>query len=404
MYEEEIIDTWRTAVPASHIAFYTLSPVLVLSILSTLNINVLGTKVKQVISIPFLICLLVMPYRYRDFENSVFCIFCQVISFTMFQRFIDIFLIHPVIYKKDAYISASEFNAELLFSIRANNRHKPNDEKKVYLKSKKFYHLFPSIILNAIGYDIVVSWIKTFTSKDIFEMQKYHPIQTFLVCCSGIMLLTFTYNMFGKIMQLFYCILFDHGLYAPEEWRNMMETPIFGTSIEDVWSYRWHRILRPAWVSFAYKPVYFLVREGTNKKPKYRLLAISLASLSVFIASGFTHEYAALCNAGWKIYSERFMGQQIIFFGIQGLVIIMEKIIAILLKPYLPSSFVNSPLALLLRHIYVLSVANWTFPYFINSFAHWGFYKLGNFTPLEPILRHYLASTPFLRKYCGSNI
>ncbi|KAI9487648.1 MAG: hypothetical protein EXX96DRAFT_647277 [Benjaminiella poitrasii] len=401
MYKDEIADTWRTVVPASHLAFYTLSPVLVLFILSTLSLNVLGTKVKQIISIPFLAYSVIMPYRYRDFENSPLCVFCQMIPFTMFLRFLDIFWIHPVIYKKDAYISTSELASELWSSIRINKNSKANKENAKPSKKKRFYHLFPAIILNAVGYDIVIAWIKTFTAQDVFKMQRLHPIQAFLFCCAGITLITTLFNFVGKIIQLVYCIVVEHGTYDPAEWRNIMDDPLLGTSVEDVWSHRWHRIFRPAWVSCAYKPVYFLIREGTNKKQKYKSLAIIIASLSVFAMSGITHEYAALCNSGWRIYSERFMGQEMKFFGLQGIIIILEKILAIYVKPHLPPSVVNSSLVLLLRRVYILLVANWTFPYFVNSFAHWGFCKFQNFTPVEPILRNYLISSPYLIQYCG---
>jgi hypothetical protein len=178
----------------------------------------------------------------------------------------------------------------------------------------------------------------------------------------------------------------------------MMDYPLLGISLDEIWSHRWHRVLRPAWVSSAYKPVFFLIRQWTQHKP----LAIGLAAMAVFVASGITHEYAVLCNSGWQLYRQQFMGQEMIFFGLQGILVILEKIAQVVLKPVVPSAVVKSPLTRMLRHIYVLGVAYVTFPYFINSFAHWGFYKLGSLTPVEPLLTKYVASQPYLRQFCGS--
>ncbi|KAI8353991.1 hypothetical protein BD560DRAFT_408093 [Blakeslea trispora] len=181
-----------------------------------------------------------------------------------------------------------------------------------------------------------------------------------------------------------------------------MEYPLISVSLEEVWSIRWHKVLRPAWIACAFKPVYFLVRKSTNESPRGKQLAIALGSLSVFLASGFSHEYAALCNAGWYAYREHFMGQEMLFFGLQGVFVIVEKVLGHWLSKVLPLSVRRSPIILLLRNLYVLGVGLFTFPYFINSFAHWGFWKFNNLTPVEPLVRKILIETPYLKQFCGS--
>ncbi|OBZ86624.1 hypothetical protein A0J61_05326 [Choanephora cucurbitarum] len=391
----EITDTWRTVIPVQKLVLYTFSPIFLLVLLSITPTSTIGTRLKQALSIPLMASLLILPLIYRDEINSPVCIFCQMIPVTMFQRFSDVFWLGPLLYKKEAYASLDELNNELWSCVR--NTKTKGEEKKI-VKNKRFYHLFPSLLLNAIGFDIVIAWVKTFTAKDVYEMEANPSVKYFMFFSSGVMLLTTLFNLVGGCMQLFYSIFVDRGLYAPEEWRDLMEYPLISVSLEEVWSIRWHKVLRPAWIACAFKPVYFLVRKSTNQKQ----LAIALASLAVFLASGFSHEYTALCNAGWHAYREHFMGQEMIFFGLQGVFVIIEKAIGQWLSTVLPLSVRRSPLVLLLRNVYVLGVGLVTFPYFINSFAHWGFWKFDNLTPVEPFVRKLLIETPYLRQFCGS--
>ncbi|KAI8082597.1 uncharacterized protein B0P05DRAFT_537687 [Gilbertella persicaria] len=394
----DIVDTWRTVISPQRLALYTLFPIFCLLILAITPPQFMGTRLKQVISFPLMASLLINPFSYRDEINSPFCLFCQMIPVTMFQRFSDIFWIQPWLYKKESYVSIAELNHEIWSSVRKA----PKKDAKQPIKDKKFYHLFPSMLLNAIGFDMAIAWVKTFTAKDVYEMEANPSIKYFMFFCAGIMLMTTLFNLVGNMMQLCYSVFVDNGDYAPEEWRNIMEYPLAGTSLEDIWSHRWHKVLRPAWVACAFKPVFFMVRKSTNNSPQGKQLAIALASLSVFLASGIAHEYVALCNTGWSIYKEHFMGQEMLFFGLQGILVIIEKALGMWLKTVLPASFIRSPLVLMARNAYVLSVGLATFPYFINSFADWGFWKFDNLTPIEPLLRQYLIQTPYLRPFCGS--
>jgi hypothetical protein len=185
------------------------------------------------------------------------------------------------------------------------------------------------------------------------------------------------------------------------EWRNIMNYPLLGTSLEDVWSHRWHRVLRPAWIASAYKPVYFITRQWI---PKNRQLAVGLASMAVFVASGLTHEFVVLCNAGWQDYKETYIGQQMFFFGIHGVIVVLEKMAALIYKRILPKSIIESHLVKVLLNLYVITVATSTFPYFINGFARWGLWRIDSLTPLEPVVQAYIASNPYLRQFCGSRL
>ncbi|GAN06649.1 hypothetical protein MAM1_0131d06136 [Mucor ambiguus] len=337
-----------------------------------------------------------------DENDDMFCVLCQALPFAAFQRLCDIYWIHPFLYKKDAYLSASDLNAEMWSCIRRDKKVDTKTEKQPTLKDKKFYHLFAPILLNALAYDVCISYLKTFTSQDVLEIQKSHPLQAFIFFFVGITFMTVLFNMFGSIMQLIYCIVVEHGSYASNEWRNLMNYPFLSISLEDLWSHRWHRIFRTAWVNSAFKPVHYSIRQITNKSPKFKHLAIALANLAVFVASGITHEYIVICNAGWTLYTQRYMGQEMTFFVLHGVLVVVEKTMAFFLEPMLPTSVTQSPIIKLARHVYVIYISYITFPWFINSFAPWGLFKLPSFTPLGPVLDGYLATTPYLLQYCGS--
>lgn len=182
----------------------------------------------------------------------------------------------------------------------------------------------------------------------------------------------------------------------------MMNYPFLSISLEDLWSHRWHRIFRAAWVTSAFKPVYYSIRQITQKSPKFKHLAIGLANLAVFVASGIIHEYIVLCNAGWTLYTEKYMGHEMSFFALHGVLVVVEKTMGHFLEPMIPKSIAKSPITRFARHFYVIYISFVTFPWFFNCFAPWGLFKLQSFTPLGPIIDNFLAATPYLRQYCGS--
>lgn len=65
-----------------------------------------------------------------------------------------------------------------------------------------------------VAYDIVAAWAKTFSEEDIIEFEKGYTVQYFLFFLAVIIALTTLMNFVGKILQLFYCIIVDHGYYA----------------------------------------------------------------------------------------------------------------------------------------------------------------------------------------------
>lgn len=66
----------------------------------------------------------------------MFCVLCQALPFAAFQRLSDIYWIHPFLYKKDAYLSASDLNAEMWSCIRRDKKVDAKTEKHATAKDK----------------------------------------------------------------------------------------------------------------------------------------------------------------------------------------------------------------------------------------------------------------------------
>lgn len=394
-------DRGRKILSYTEFALYSLIPILSLFVMASTPTHILNTKIKQALSFPLLISLVVVPYIYKDPINGTFSMFYQVVPFALFLRFLDIFWITPILYKKECYIPNSVLSDEFWSSVRIKERRdsEKGSKPKALVKDRRFYHLFAPIFLNMVAYDIVAAWAKTFSEEDILEFEKGYTVQYFLFFLAVVIALTTLMNFTGKILQMLYCIVVDRGYYAPGEWRNVMEHPLLGDTLEEVWSRRWHRNMRSAWVASAFKPVHFI----TSKYSKNKYLATGLASFAVFIVSGLTHEYAILCGSGWEYYRKHFIGDQVIFFCINGVLVVFEKTLGSIYKKMLPQSLIKSFPVRILLHIYVLGLASWTFPYFINGFAHLGLYNLNQISSfIEPAVRQFLSSSPVLRQFCGS--
>lgn len=67
---------------------------------------------------------------------DMFCVLCQALPFAAFQRLSDIYWIHPFLYKKDAYLSASDLNAEMWSCIRRDKKVDAKTEKHATAKDK----------------------------------------------------------------------------------------------------------------------------------------------------------------------------------------------------------------------------------------------------------------------------
>ncbi|KAI9306476.1 hypothetical protein BJ944DRAFT_48330 [Cunninghamella echinulata] len=184
-----------------------------------------------------------------------------------------------------------------------------------------------------------------------------------------------------------------------------MEDPILSSSLDQVWSYRWHQLFKSSWLALPFRPVFIVSQRLLAKRTKYYVgISLFMASVAVFAVSGLMHEYMLLCNVGLPVYRRLFIGQQMFFFTIHGCGVIFEKIVKALSQRYLPSHIYNSMAVRILQHLWVLAFGIAFFTKFMEGFSYWGVYNDHPFQFSRPYIYAFAKSHPQLLPYFGSNI
>ncbi|KAI9312091.1 membrane bound O-acyl transferase family-domain-containing protein [Dichotomocladium elegans] len=101
----------------------------------------------------------------------------------------------------------------------------------------------------------------------------------------------------------------------------LFNKPWLATSIRELWSKRWHQMLRWAFRDIIYMPI----RRALHCYPE---LGRAVGVMAVFLVSGFLHEYILMSMFGFQEYLRQpgIAGFQTLFFVLQGLAsIISEK-------------------------------------------------------------------------------
>lgn len=179
--------------------------------------------------------------------------------------------------------------------------------------------------------------------------------------------------------------------------------PILSTSLDDLWSHRWHQLLRTSWVAFAFRPTRHIAQRLLVKRLKNPMpVVLLLSALSVFAISGLMHEYIIYCNVGWSVYRRFFLGQQLYFFFIHGLGVVFERVIKQFSKRILPSSYRNSFFIECVQRLWVLGFGFYTFPAFLDGFSYWGVWHDNPLTYVQPYILRALRAVPEARPFCGS--
>lgn len=182
-----------------------------------------------------------------------------------------------------------------------------------------------------------------------------------------------------------------------------MINPIMALSLDELWSQRWHQLLRSSWVAFAFRPTRFVTQRLLTKRLKNPMpIVLLLSALSVFAISGMMHEYIIYCNVGWSIFSRFFIGQQLIFFYIHGLAMVFERIVKKIAQKTLPPAVLDSFVVTLMRRVWVFGYAYYTFPLFLDGFAYWGIWHDNPFNVAQPYVLRFLRAIPEAKAICGS--
>ncbi|KAI8637594.1 hypothetical protein BD408DRAFT_424313 [Parasitella parasitica] len=366
--------------------------------LASIKPTAMSTNVKRVIATPLLIADLMFPIFYMELSGS-WNLLGATIPFMAFLRFLDLFWVAPVVQGKEAYASMQFLQEEFWVCLRKFPKTK--EEEKIYVKDRKFYHIIPHFIVHAVISDTIGAWFMTFTKEDLMQMHHSQPLFFFGFFCMALVAMCSGFVANGYIMQLAYVLMYEKGSYCKAQWRRLMEFPICATSLGDIWSFRWHQSLKPTWLNLPFQEVRILMERLLTKYhvKNARRLGIMVAALSVFMISGLLHEYLVYVNVGLASYKSTFIGQEMCFFSIHGIAVMLEKFVA---KAFKGQSWVNSSIMIWLRRAWTLGFACYTFPLFLRGFIEFDSWHAGAFSPYQTTLLKIMRQTPGMRSFCGS--
>ncbi|KAL7332773.1 hypothetical protein PS15p_201773 [Mucor circinelloides] len=262
----------------------------------------------------------------------------------------------------------------------------------------------------------------TFTKEDLMRMYHTQPLFFFGFFCMALVAMCSGFVANGYIMQLIYVLMYEKGSYCKgktgrqsrllkhsinliakftAQWRRLMEFPICATSLGDIWSFRWHQSLKSTWLNLPFAEVRVLTERALAKRhtKSAKRLGIMAGALSVFMISGALHEYLVYVNVGLTSYKSTFMGQEMCFFTIHGIAVMLEKFVA---KAFKGQQWVHSPMVIWLRRAWALGFACYTFPLFLKGFMEFDSWHAGAFTPYQPKILEIMRQTPGMRRLCGS--
>ncbi|KAI8081609.1 uncharacterized protein BX664DRAFT_340815 [Halteromyces radiatus] len=364
--------------------------------------------VKQILAIPLLIANLLYPMLFTS--HPMLDLVGSPFNFTVNLRFLELLYVGPWLQNRPVYTTIYSLWVDFWSCLRTfpkpakeTTKDIKKGEIKVYKKDKKFYHILVRLMFCLVCVDILGAWFATYSMYDIIALQQDRPVFFFIFFLLAGLFITAGFNAGGYGLHLFYCIVVENGSYSSEQYRILMDHPILSPSLDEVWSYRWHQLFKSSWLAFPFRPTRLLTQRILAKRTKnYVGVSILMASISVFIISGLMHEYMILCNVGWPVYRDVFVGQQTFFFTIHGIGVIFERVVRTIAKNTLPSSIYNSMAIRVLQHIWVLTFGVAFFTYFMEGFSYWGVYNGQPFQFSRPIIYQYVKSHPALQPYFGS--
>jgi hypothetical protein len=134
------------------------------------------------------------------------------------------------------------------------------------------------------------------------------PLERFIVgttvhMLSGCILLA-GFNMIYELLTLVGVGLLGH---TPSSWPPVLDNPWRSESMHELWAKRWHQLLRRTFIIFGGIPGWYIAGN------------LGMA-LGTFVGSGFFHEASTYAmGRGFDI-------QPVIFFGVQGPILILERV------------------------------------------------------------------------------
>jgi hypothetical protein len=184
-----------------------------------------------------------------------------------------------------------------------------------------------------------------------------------------------------------------------------MINPVLSTSLDDLWSHRWHQLFKSTWLAFPFRPVRILTMRLFTKRVKNpKPIAFLLASISVFVTSALMHEYVIAANMDWPIYNRFYKGEQCVFFIGHGFGVLLEHVIKSTVAPKLSKQFKKSQWCLLLQRVWTVIFGYFSFYYIMNGFMTWGFHLDNPLKFTKPFILEHVRARPALLAYFGSQV
>ncbi|KAI8082699.1 uncharacterized protein BX664DRAFT_338878 [Halteromyces radiatus] len=151
---------------------------------------------------------------------------------------------------------------------------------------------------------------------------------------------------------------------------SLFDQPWLAHSAHNLWSCRWHQLLRPGFKKLVYDPVRSLFPE--EKANNTSIMGVCMgriaAIMAVFLASGLLHDYILLARVGLSAIRSYpgMLGQQTIFFLLQGVATVISS-------PCMPwYRFLSRAVPMWLARLLTLVWFVFTLPIFIVPFSRNG--------------------------------
>ncbi|ORX62887.1 hypothetical protein DM01DRAFT_1330998 [Hesseltinella vesiculosa] len=364
--------------------------------------------VKQTLAMPLLLANILYPLTFTS--DPMLDLVGSPFNFSVLLRFLDLFYVSPIVYHRPVYASTYSLWVDFWSCLRKfpkPAREATKDVKKgeirTYTKDRSFLDIIPKLLFCMATVDVLGSYLSTFTPADIMHISKHQPVTYFMFYAMAALLMTAGFNIAGYSLHLFYSLFVEGGSYSSEQYRMLMIHPMLSSSLDDVWSRRWHQLFRSTWLAFPFRPTRTLTQRLLAKTTKhYDSIALFAASVSVFFISGLMHEYMVVCNVGWPLYKSALIGQQTMFFTIHGCGVILEKLITAFSKRVLPESVRHSLVVRVLQHIWVIGFGFTFLIWFMEGFATWNVYNDNPFQFTRPLIHQYFRTHPALHPFVGS--
>ncbi|KAI7879410.1 hypothetical protein K492DRAFT_208279 [Lichtheimia hyalospora FSU 10163] len=363
----------------------------------------LSTGIKQLLSIPTMMACLVVPLMAAGHDTALNTVL-EIQAFNTVLRCLEPIYVAPMLYGIPARLDVKELSVQMWSGL---GKMKPNDNTDTPRVSR--YYLLVPIMGTMILSNLVASWFATFSGEDVFVMQQNNEYVLFFAFYAfAVIYLTLVINTFGYIMQLIYLVIHGEHDYQPDEWQPLMNHPVLASSLNELWSIRWHQVFRSIWLVIPFRPMRTLINraygikdnnQDKKKKATTSRVAIAAATISVFFVSGLMHEYIVLCESGVDGYGKHLIGQECLFFTLHGVLCIVEQGVWRWFSKISHRQWTRK----LLGHVWVMVIGFLTFPWFVNPFAYWGVWHANPFNTLTPfLLEHVWRKYPFLAPVCGS--